>query len=429
MDIFIPPLLSNFRPPVTICDDGKVFGATWSISKTEDWSSQNVLYSNLRSLDSKNSYELNKNGFDISKIREIEFIISTPPDNTADLGTIILDDVKGTMANPVGSPWARAEEERLKTDALDLALKSDTVRNTDFIKSVQFAVESLEDYETLAGNRALRKGLDLLPTPAFFLENDNNILKMALSPDGKLLACASEGGGKVWEVASGMETSVLEYDSWVNMIDFSPDSTLVVTANQDNTSYIWNAATGEMIYGLEHGGNVNAAVFSPDGRYIATASDDKTTRIWNTSTGKEVSNLKLDGKAFAVDFSPNGKLLATAFLIDKSAPNNQDNNNAQLDNAVVILDVPNGKELSKIQLKGDIFALSFSPISSLLATGTRDGLTGLACIWDVVSGSELKRMAHNSVVSDISFDSSGNFLATACWDKTARLWIYPQEMN
>lgn len=405
-----------------ICDDGKVFGATWSISKTEDWSSQNVLYSNLRSLDSKNSYELNKNGFDISKIREIEFIISTPPDNTADLGTIILDDVKGTMANPVGSPWARAEEERLKTDALDLALKSDTVRNTDFIKSVQFAVESLEDYETLAGNRALRKGLDLLPTPAFFLENDNNILKMALSPDGKLLACASEGGGKVWEVASGMETSVLEYDSWVNMIDFSPDSTLVVTANQDNTSYIWNAATGEMIYGLEHGGNVNAAVFSPDGRYIATASDDKTTRIWNTSTGKEVSNLKLDGKAFAVDFSPNGKLLATAFLIDKSAPNNQDNNNAQLDNAVVILDVPNGKELSKIQLKGDIFALSFSPISSLLATGTRDGLTGLACIWDVVSGSELKRMAHNSVVSDISFDSSGNFLATACWDKTARVW-------
>jgi WD40 repeat protein len=402
-----------------VCDDGKAFGASWSISKTEAWSSQNVLYSNLKPLDSKYSYELNKTGFNISKVRKIEFIISTPQDNTANLGTIILDDVKGTMAIPVGSPWARAEKERLKTDALDLALKSDTVRNTDLIKSVQFAVESLEDYETLAGNRALRKGLDLLPTPTFFLENDNIARKMVLSPNGKLLVCAGEGGGKVWDVANGREVSALKYDSWVNSIGLSPDSTRIVTANQDNTSYVWNASTGEIVHKLEHGGDVNAAAFSPDGRYIATASDDNTTRIWSASSGKEVSRLALEGRAYAVAFSPDGELLATAFFNDKSATKKQISDSPSLENAVTIWDFSKGKEMTKIQLHSDISVVAFSPDGSMLATGCWDGL---ACIWDAASGHELRRVELNGAVTSIAFEPGSNRMAVASWDKSARIY-------
>ncbi|HUY61574.1 MAG TPA: hypothetical protein VMW49_06825, partial [Candidatus Dormibacteraeota bacterium] len=52
--------------------------------------------------------------------------------------------------------------------------------------------------------------------------------------------------------------------------------------------------------------------FSPDGTLLGTANGDKTARIWDARTGRELLKVTLTVAVFTVAFSPDGTLLGTA---------------------------------------------------------------------------------------------------------------------
>ncbi|CUA71112.1 putative WD repeat-containing protein all2124 [Nostoc sp, PCC 7120] [Rhizoctonia solani] len=68
-------------------------------------------------------------------------------------------------------------------------------------------------------------------------------------------------------------------------VDFSPDSTRIVSGSGDKTLRIWNTQTGTFILGplKGHTGRVRSVAYSPDGMYVASASDDATIRVWDIS--------------------------------------------------------------------------------------------------------------------------------------------------
>jgi WD40 repeat protein len=62
----------------------------------------------------------------------------------------------------------------------------------------------------------------------------------------------------------------------MNAVAFSPDSSLLASASNDETVRLWNAGTGQEVQKLEgHTRSVNAVAFSPDGSLLASASDDE----------------------------------------------------------------------------------------------------------------------------------------------------------
>jgi WD40 repeat protein len=75
----------------------------------------------------------------------------------------------------------------------------------------------------------------------------------------------------------------------VNGVAFSPDGTLLASADGNGNVQLWNTATGQevgtpiMAGTTSTGGGVNGVAFSPDGTLLASADADGAVQTWQVS--------------------------------------------------------------------------------------------------------------------------------------------------
>lgn len=252
-----------------------------------------------------------------------------------------------------------------------------------------------------------------------FAGHEGNVVNVAFSADGALLATASrDDTARIWDAASGETVLVLSgHESSVRDVVFTADGEFLITGSSDTTVRIWDLATGKAVAVLEgHERNVYDVALAPDGTLLASASSDGTVQLWPLSwddEGVSVGDPRTmvagdhSGIVYGVAFSGDGTLLATGGVDAKAR----------------LWDVASGEQqLALAGHGGPLTNLAFSPDGRTLASGSLDGTVRA---WDVTAagGREWLTLAgHRDVSFDVRYSADGRFLATASFDGTAMIW-------
>ena len=229
------------------------------------------------------------------------------------------------------------------------------------------------------------------------------VLAIAFSPDGHLLAMATDDTTPGWtaappSLAVGAQT-----------VAFSPDGALIATADPD--IQLWDASSLEKVGTIPsaHPGSTSVIVFSPDSRLLASggwSSQDSAVRLWDTRTLELIAELRgHGGEVRAATFSPDGQLLAVAGYRDD----------------VCLWDVGSRRLVRRLFNHGrSVSSLVFSPDGRDLVSGSLDRTVRA---WDLdgrTSPSTLGELP--AAVVAVDFNPAGDTLAAACVDGQVLFW-------
>jgi RNA polymerase sigma factor (sigma-70 family) len=114
----------------------------------------------------------------------------------------------------------------------------------------------------------------------------------------------------MWRVRATLEG----HTAAVNCLALSPDGKLLASASDDSTVKIWNPATAKEIITLKEsdGGGIRGVAFAPDGKTLATAGGDKAVRLWDAAKGTQLQQfIGHTAATYSVRFTPDGKTLVS----------------------------------------------------------------------------------------------------------------------
>jgi WD40 repeat protein len=309
-------------------------------------------------------------------------------------GEMRLWDVKtGRLARPVKTGQEKVLSSALSPDGKLLAL-------SDMGRTI-----SLHDAHTGRPLRRIKAPWD-------------DIRSLAFSRDGKRLAARSRAEYVgAWDVATGkavtrferpqendLDTSRLDFVVADHSLAFSPDGDLLAAASEDGLFCVWRATTGKLLFQKKgQPGRTSGVAFSPDGNVLAWGKDG-AIHLVAPATGKELLILRgAEGHTAALAFSPDGKRLASAAY-----------------DMAHLWDPRTGKHLHRLEGNfGGVSFVAFSPDGKTLAAATECRVRR----WDVATGKELAPHGGDlGPILDLAVSADGKNVATSCLLGPLALW-------
>lgn len=146
--------------------------------------------------------------------------------------------------------------------------------------------------------------------------HQNWVWSLAYSPDGRLLA-SGDGDGviKLWEISSGTCLKTLRNAvTAIPALTFTPDGRTLLSCHERDQVSMWDVESGaclRTIQGIGEAYWVQLVNFSADSSLLATASRDRMVQVWDMRDGRLLRSFPCQaGQPWAVAWSADGQLLA-----------------------------------------------------------------------------------------------------------------------
>jgi tetratricopeptide (TPR) repeat protein/WD40 repeat protein len=121
------------------------------------------------------------------------------------------------------------------------------------------------------------------------------------------------------------QAAEVAHEKNINLITFSPDNSLIITAGDDKTVKIWESATGKMQKSFKHSYNIKRIYISRSGSHMITGNGNFYHCLWSLHEGRaircfldeQIAGFTPDGKYIvAIGYGNDGHKFANISLID-----------------------------------------------------------------------------------------------------------------
>lgn len=198
----------------------------------------------------------------------------------------------------------------------------------------------------------------------------------------------------------------MDHSDQVNAVAFSPDGQLLASASDDHTVKLWRVSDGALLATLEgHYEEVTSVAFSHNGEMLASGSMDRTINLWSVSDRTLIRTMGGNEFILGISFSPDDAFLTSG--------------GGYSTNEIKVWRLSDGELLSITHDQlGSTNSVAYSPDGQFLAAGKANSVATLRNLttWEV------RWLGHRGSVNFVAFSPDGQHLATASDDKSTGLW-------
>ena len=211
---------------------------------------------------------------------------------------------------------------------------------------------------------------------------EGRVTALAFPPDNSTLimadgAAAARGLIHFWSLSEGKILATLEgHTDNILAMALSSDGKLLATGGADNNAKVWDVPTRKEIAKLEgHTSHIMALAFNPDGSQLATGGADKELKVWDVRSKEQLIQLgKKSAAVTGLRWSADGtKIHAINDLGEPSVFTELKSHDGVRYNAEA------GKESRLTAAATPLFCLATSPDAAVLYAGSE---AGTVLVWD-----------------------------------------------